>query len=121
MTRSQTQLQRELTDLAVNAPFVAASRIARLAMPGALLSARERAELGRMVVEKQSAAMESFVSLASAYQQQAMNFWMSAAFMQPLALPSAQDVIATTRAALKPYRTRVKANARRMANRGRKR
>lgn len=121
MTPSQTRLHRELADLAISAPFVAASRMARLATPGALFSARERAEMTRMVVEKQSAAMESFASLAASCQQHAMSFWLSAAFLQPMSLPSEQDVIATTRAALKPYRTRVKANARRMAKCGRKR
>ena len=120
MTSSHTRLARDLADLVIGSPFVAASRIARLTAPGAVVSSRNKAEMTRMVVEKQSAAMESFFSLAATYQQNVMNFWMSAAFMQPISLPSEEDVIAASRRALKPYRTRVNANARRLGRRGRK-
>ena len=117
MTSSQAQLARDLTDLMVNAPFVAANRIARLAIPGELASSRGRNEVIRMIAEKQFAAMESFLSISSAYQRQIMNFWLSAAFMQPPALPSDRELIANTRAAIKPYRNRVNGNVRRIKRR----
>ena len=120
MTSPQAQLTRDLTDLSVGAPYVAASRIARLSMPGALASSREQREMIRMVVEKQTAAIESFFSLAVAYQQQVVKFWLGAAFIQPFSLASERQVIATTRAALKPYRARVNENARRIKRRSRK-
>ena len=114
MTSSQAQLTRDLTDLMLGAPFVAASRIARLAMPGELTSARGRTEITRMITEKQIAAAESFLSILTAYQLQIMDFWLRASFMQPPKFPTDRELIASTRAAIKPYRKRVAGNVRRI-------
>lgn len=117
MASPHSKLTRDVTDVAIGSPFVALSRVAGFMMPGAIFSARARTEWVRMVLEKQTAFMESVLAMAASGQRQAMHFWLNAAFMQPLSPPTEREVIDSTRAALKPYRSRVNANVRRMAKR----
>ena len=63
MATSYSKLTRTLSKLSIDAPEVIVARMQMFAMPGAMLSARDRTEFARMYLEKQAAAVESCLSL----------------------------------------------------------
>lgn len=110
-----TRLSTQLTQIATQAPFVMAMRMGDwLAMPGGAASAQQQRELGRMVAEKQAAAMEAWFGLAG----QAWTAWAQGLHAPLSPLPAAQwDRMG--QAVVAPYARRVRANATRLHKRKR--
>ncbi len=102
----------------MDAPQVMASRVGRFALAGVAPSARDRAEFSRMLLEKQAAAVESWMAFwqdAAAAQQR---YWLDAAFGRFEAVVSVAAMERSLQAVLAPYQTRTAANARRLRTRG---
>lgn len=110
--------------LSLDSARVIAERVALLSRPGAVFTARDHAEVTRMFTEKQSAAMESCMSLWSdvsrQYQKLFFESWTAlfTGSYQRVAhaartLPDAS--LSSTQRALKPYQRRASANARRLS------
>lgn len=64
-TTSRRSIAAQATELAFAAPQVVAHRLGRMAAAGASPSSRDRREFVRMVLEKQTAAGQSFVAMAA--------------------------------------------------------
>ena len=107
-------LATQLAQLAVQAPFVMAVRMADWWMPGALATPRQRREASRMVAEKQAAAMESW----AAFSTHAMQAWMQC-LLQPVRPLSVAQIERAGQAMVSPYARRVRANANRLRRRTR--
>lgn len=104
----------QIAQLALQAPFVMAVRMADWWMPGALATTRQRREASRMVTEKQAAAMESWVALST----HAMQAWMQC-MLQPARPLDMRQLERAGQAMLAPYSRRVRANAARLRRRKR--
>ena len=109
-------LNRTLAGLAMDAPFVIATRVSRMLDPATALSPAVQAENLRMVWEKQAAAFEACSALMAAgaaqYQQAWLNLWMGA--LPTGRAPSAASMAKTLDSALQPFHRRARANARRL-------
>lgn len=122
-TRSYKRLATTVQRLSIDSPKVIGARMAMLSGQGGG-TAREQAEFSRMLMEKQSAATESWLALwgdaARQYQKAGLQFW-SAFFSGNVAgMLAANEVSAGTSMAsanrmLKPYQRRASANARRLS------
>jgi hypothetical protein len=123
--RSYKRLSTTLQRLSIDAPQVIGARVAMLSGQGAG-SARDQAELSRMLVEKHSAATESWLALwsdaAGQCQQAGVRFWSAffsgnvAGMLAANALSAAASMASANRM-LKPYQRRATANARRLSKR----
>ena len=109
-----TTLAMQLTQMAVQAPFVMAVRLGDCMTPGLALSPRQRREAHRMVAEKQAAAMESWAAMGT----HAMQAW-TRAMLAPLQPVDAAQLDRAGQAMLAPYARRVRANAARLRRRAR--
>lgn len=125
---SQLELARTMQALALDSSRVIAGRMAVLSRAHAGLSRRDRAELGRMVSEKQSAALESCMSLWTDallhYQHAVFGFWTGFLTGDYLRMAHAADLspkasLSSANRMLTPYRRRASANARRLSRRAR--
>lgn len=123
-TSSFLGLAKTMQMLTLDSPRVIAERVAMLSQPSALHAARDRAEVTRMFAEKQSAAMESYLSMwtdvTRQYQKFLFEFWASCLTGNVNRMARSADVSAKTRLssanrALKPYQRRASANARRLS------
>lgn len=110
-----TRLATQFAQMALQAPFVMAVRMGDwMTTPGALASARQRREAGRMVAEKQAAALEASMAFA----QQASQWWLQC-WLAPMQPWSAARWERAGQAVMEPYARRVRANATRLRKRRR--
>ena len=109
-----TTLAMQMTQMAVQAPFVMAVRMGDWMTPGIALSPRQRREAHRMVAEKQAAAMEAWTAFGS-HAMRAWTQWMLAPMQpwQPAHWERAGEAMVA------PYARRVRANAARLRRRKR--
>ena len=117
MATSYSKPTRTLSKLSIDAPEVIVARMQMFAMPGAMLSARDRTEFARMYLEKQAAAVESCLSLWQNSMQVCQRAWTDLMLGQLATGPSAASVANMTDTALRPYQKRASANARRLRRR----
>lgn len=117
MATNYSKLNRTLSKLSLDSPKVIAARMQMFAMPGAMLSARDRTEFTRMHLEKQAAAIESCMSLWQSGTEVCQQFWTGLMLGQFTTGPSASSVANMARTALRPYQKRASANARRLRRR----
>ncbi len=112
----QASLNRTLTGLAMDAPYVIATRVGRMLDPATALSAASQAENLRMVCEKQAATLEACGALMAAgaaqFQRAWWGVWMGALPAGAAACPA--SVAQTVNSALRPFQRRARANARRL-------
>jgi hypothetical protein len=102
-----------LKDIGLFAPLVIAQRMSRMMLPVALRTAADEAENTRMVAEKTKAASDGIIAMQTEMVSQIMSAWMGMAFGK---IPQPFKSIDTIAAAgLKPARTKVKANAKRLS------
>lgn len=99
----------EMTSLLFQAPMVMSSRLQDLAVSGMSGSTGGPAEVGHMITEKLSAAMESVLAVNAAMLSEGMIAITALATGTSTNLAGAPDRVAV--AALKPYGSRVRANA----------
>ncbi|AVP57508.1 hypothetical protein [Pulveribacter suum] len=115
-TTRHTSLNRTLTGLATDAPFVIATRMSRMLDPATALSPAVQADNLRMVWEKQAAAFEACSALMAAgaaqYQQAWLGLWTGA--LPTGRAPSAASLAGALDSALQPFQRRARANARRL-------
>ena len=101
-----------LTDIGLFAPLVIAQRMSRMMLPDAMRTAADKTEDTRMVAEKTKAAADGIIAMQTEMASQMMSAWMGMAFgRMPKPMKSADAIMA---AGLKPARTKVKANAKRL-------
>ncbi|WEZ83187.1 hypothetical protein P6U16_20350 [Rhizobium sp. 32-5/1] len=103
----------EFASLWFQAPMVVSSRMQDLAISGMNGSTGGAAEIGQMITEKLSAAMESVMAVNTAMVKEGMIAVAALATGTCAGLSGASDRVAV--AALKPYGSRVRANARRLS------
>ncbi len=101
----------EFASLWFQAPMVISSRMQDFALSGG--SASGAAEVSRMIIEKLSAATESAMAVNMAMAKEGMIAAAALATGTCAGLAGASDRVAV--AALKPYGSRVRANARRLS------
>ncbi|MDE2613326.1 MAG: hypothetical protein KGL78_07785 [Burkholderiales bacterium] len=97
-------------ELALAAPQVVAHRLARMALAGPVLSARDRQEFTGMVLEKQRAFVESWAAMSAEAMKLAASPWT--AWWTPARLQSAALRIADR--GLAPVHGKAVANAKRL-------
>lgn len=123
---SYSKLARTMRTLSLDSPKVIAERMTMLSRTGAGSSARDRAEISRMVVEKQSAAMESYLSLwvdASLHCHTFLFEFWTAFFSGNYARMAHSGVVSSSASFLSanrmlaPYQRRASANSRRFSRR----
>jgi hypothetical protein len=129
---SSTSLARQLTELSIAAPQVAAHRLARMAASGPTPSAQDRKELTGMILEKQVAFVQSWQAMFAAglqAQQAFASAWLDAATRAALGRPlrtakaarKARDAtLAIAASGLAPVHRKATANARRLARKKRR-
>ncbi len=100
----------EVASLWFQAPMVISSRMQDIALSGG--SQGGAAEVSRMITEKLSAATESVMAVNAAMMKEGMIAVSALATGTCAGLAGASDRVAV--AALKPYGSRVRANARRL-------
>jgi hypothetical protein len=105
-----------LNDIGLFAPLVIAQRMSRMMLPGALRTAADTAEDSRMVEEKTKATFDGIAAMQSEMTSQMMTAWWGMALGKMPNMKKAADDIAS--AGLKPARSTVKANAKRLSKRG---
>ena len=114
--KHQTSLNRTLASLAMDAPYVIATRVSRMLDPATALSPDSQAECLRMVWEKQAAAIEAcgalMVAGAAQYEQAWLGLWMGT--LPAGRTASAASMAKTWDSALQPFQRRARANARRL-------
>lgn len=107
-----------LAEIGLFAPLVIARRMSRMMLPDALRNAADTAEDSRMVAEKGKAAFDGVAAMQTEMASQMMTAWWGMAFgKMPNAAKAADDIAS---AGLKPARSTVKANAKRLSKRGAK-
>lgn len=104
----------QMMQMAVQAPFVMAMRMGDWWQMDATHSPRTTREAGRMVAEKQAAAMESWAAMGT----HAMQAW-TRVMLAPLQPVDAAQLDRAGQAMLAPYSRRVRANAARLRRRAR--
>jgi len=104
----------EFTSLWFQAPMVMSSRMQDLAASNMNGSTGGTAEVGQMITEKLSAAVESLMAVNMAMVMEGMIAVTGLATGTCAGMAGASDRVAV--AALKPYGSRVRANARRLSN-----
>ena len=105
-----------LAEIGLHAPLVIANRMSRMMLPDFLRTSADRAEDSRMVEEKTKAAFDGIAAIQSEMASQMITAWWGMAFgKMPNAAKAADDI---TSAGLKPARSTVKANAKRLSKRG---
>ena len=109
-----TRLATQMMQMSMQAPFVMAMRMADWLPTGEAASPRATREAGRMVTEKQAAAMESW----AAFGTHAMRAWTQA-MLAPLQPISTAQYERAGQAMLAPSAGRVRANAARLKRRAR--
>ena len=114
MLLPSSRLASQMLQMALQAPFVMAMRMGDWLPADAAASSRMTREAGRMVAEKQAAAMEAW----AAFGTHAMQAWMQA-MRAPMQPPSVADYERAGQAMLAPYARRVRANAARLRRRAR--
>src|SRR5690606_2071304 len=118
-TTHHAALNRTLAGLALDAPFVIATRVGRMLDPAVALSAAGQMECWRMVWEKQAAAFEACGVLMAAgaaqYQQAWLSLWAGA--LPAGRAPRPASLAKTLDSALQPFQRRARANARRLRGR----
>ena len=110
-------LAKSIRDIALESPYVMGKRISGFMMPGAVFSARDQREATRMILEKQSAAIESFSAAALAYQSSMISLWFAACTGRVSGQLLESSANSVAQAAIAPYRDRVKKNAKRLKRR----
>jgi len=117
--RSRANPTRQLLDLGVAVPQVVGQRLLRMAAAGASPGVRDRRELAAMVLEKQTAFVQSWMAMwlesARLQQQWAWTWWQGGA-MPVLSLAGAgrawEQILGR---GLAPIRHKAMANARRLS------
>lgn len=102
-----------LAALSTAVPQVVAHRVARMALAGPVLSARDRKEFTGMVVEKQLALAQAWSGMTAEALRQQQQLWLACfTGKAPSAAGMADALLAQ---ALKPLERKASANARRLA------
>jgi hypothetical protein len=121
--RSATRLSVDLARMALEAPQVAATRMQRMAQAGSTPSAADRREFQRMWAEKQAAFTQSWQAMALSWTQAWWRMAFGWALRPPMSAASAfgrmqrqgqQTAIDMLGRGLRPVRSKVSANARRL-------
>lgn len=107
-----------LAEIGLHAPLVIAQRMSRMMLPDVLRTSADRAEDNRMVAEKTTAAFDGIAAMQTEMASQMMTAWWGMAFGKMPNMKRAADDIAS--AGLKPARSTVKANAKRLSKRAAK-
>ena len=108
----------KLGELAIAAPQVIAHRIARMALAGPTLSARDRKEFTGMVLEKQAAAAQAWMGMFAEGVRFQQQFALSVLTLATPRQHAARAKAATSRiasSALAPIHRKAVANAKRLA------
>jgi hypothetical protein len=108
--RKRSDWSSDLATIGFFAPLVVVSRLQRLALEGALPSAKGRREAFRMSAEKPIAAMEGALAVQKQLFEGGLKFWSNVAFSTNALLMTAPVMSAATA----PVRRRVRVNARRL-------
>ncbi|SDM58036.1 hypothetical protein SAMN05428957_108126 [Oryzisolibacter propanilivorax] len=121
--KRQASLNRTLTQLAFDSPYVIATRVSRMLDPAQAFSAAGQSEFLRMFWEKQAATVESCGALMAAgaaqYQRAWLDLWTGALPAGSHASPA--SVAHTLNSTLQPFQRRASANARRLRGKKSKR
>jgi hypothetical protein len=119
--RSPAHTTRQLLDLGVAVPQVVGQRLMRMAAAGTSPSARDRRELAGMVLEKQTAFVQSWMAMwleAGRLQQQwAWSWWQGAGMPANSLAGVGQAWEQILGSGLAPIRRKAVANARRLSRR----
>ena len=109
---SATRLSRQATELALAVPQVVAHRVARMALAGPTLSARDRKEFHGMGQEKMVAFWQSWFGMGLAATQMWQKAW--SAGLQGARVPLV-DVSRVLSQGMAPVHRKATANAKRLA------
>lgn len=106
----------ELLELSMAVPQVISHRLTRMALSGPVLSPRDQREFTRMVVEKQDAFNQSWLTMGAEMfkvQQQLCQAWLQNPWTLGQKLPAVADKVAAK--SLAPIRRKAVANAKRLS------
>ena len=106
----------ELLELSMAVPQVISHRLTRMALSGPVLSPRDQREFTRMVVEKQEAFNQSWLTMGAEMfkmQQQLCQAWLQNPWALGQKLPAVADKVAAK--SLAPIRRKAVANAKRLS------
>jgi hypothetical protein len=115
--RKATATGLKLAELGFAAPQVIAHRLARMALAGPTLSARDRKEFSGMVMEKQAAAAQAWMGVLAEtlrFQQQFVLSLLTAATPRQHASRSKTAALRIASAGLAPVHRKAVANAKRL-------
>ena len=116
--RKATATGLKLAELGFAAPQVIAHRLARMALAGPTLSARDRKEFSGMVMEKQAAAAQAWMGMFAEGVRFQQQFALSLLTAATPRIHAARARTATSRiasAGLAPIHRKAVANAKRLA------